>query len=442
MQAAFETYLTDNLQIDNKDTILLAVSGGIDSMVMLHLFARTSIPVTVAHCNFQLRGQDAVQDEIFVAEKTRNLKIPLHSIRFETKEYARQNRISIQMAARELRYKWFKELCLEHNYTAIATAHHSDDVVETFLLNLLRKTGIGGLHGIKPRSGLLIRPMLFADKEQITSYAKQHEISYREDVSNTDDHYQRNYIRRHILPEFKKIKSDFNETLLNSIDIIAGQEKIYKEHIRQITKTFLMQTPHGFVIDIQQLNTLSPLDIYLFEMLHPLGFNKTQTDYIIGCLLSKEEKLFVSASHRLLKTRNTLNLYPAQKTKIATSAIARPDAELFALNGIKMEIKEHTSGFSFDADPAIAYFDLDKVSFPLHIRTWTKGDYFYPFAGKGRKKLSDFFSDMKLNSIEKQTTRLLCNSDGNIIWVMGLRSDNRYKVSASTQSILICRLAF
>ena len=434
MNIRFSNYLKDNSL--SKQKILLAVSGGVDSMVMLHLFLQSGMKIGAAHCNFQLRGQDSLEDENFVLSQASKYGIKSHVIRFETDDYAKKAGLSIQMAARELRYNWFEQIRKENNYDFIATAHHSDDMIETFLLNLLRKTGISGLHGIKDRSGNIIRPMLFTNKEEIMEYADKHDIKYREDVSNTDDYYKRNYIRHHIIPEFKKLNPHFAATLLDSIDILSKQEIVYKEHIYNTIQSFLTIENNVPTIEIEKIKNLQPLDIYLFEFLSPFGFNHAQINDLIQCLYTTEEKVFISQTNRLLKTRHTLKITTLHSTASPSFFITSLDTNLFLSAGIHINVEEACNDFSFEKDTFTAYFDLDKISFPLQICTWQNGDFFYPFGGKGKKKLSDFFSELKLSSVEKQNVRLLCNSNGDILWVIGIRSDNRYKVSISTHKIL------
>ena len=433
MKDNFLDGLKNNFLSDSK--ILLAVSGGVDSMVMFDLFCQAKINVGIAHCNFQLRGQDSLEDEKFVISEASKHGIKIHTIRFDTKDYAKEKALSIQMAARELRYSWFEQISKEYNYDYIATAHHSDDVIETFLLNMLRKTGIGGLHGIKSKSGNIIRPMLFATKEKILKYADKHGILYRNDVSNTDDYYKRNYIRHHIIPEFQKLNPNFNQTLLESINIISKQEMAYKEQVNKTIQPLLTVKNDEYTVEIEKIKNLYPLDIYLFELLHTFGFNHTQVNDIIRCLNLQEEKIFTSSSNKLLKTRDALKIIPLDRGE--TKVLQIENLDMLSTLGISMEIKENCADFSFERNPYTAYFDLDKLTFPLQIRNWQSGDFFYPFGGKGKKKLSDLFSELKLNSMEKQKTKLLCNNNGDIIWVMGIRSDNRYRVTSSTCKMLI-----
>jgi tRNA(Ile)-lysidine synthase len=419
--------------------ILLAVSGGADSMVMLDLFLKSGIEIGIAHCNFQLRGTDSLEDEAFVAEVAKKTATPLHTVRFNTGEYAQRNGLSIQMAARRLRYGWFERIRSECNYDFIATAHHKDDVLEGFFLNLLRKTGIGGLHGIRPKSNYLIRPLLFASKEDILQYAENQKIAFREDCTNQDDHYQRNYIRHHIIPAFKQLKGNFADTLQASINIISKQELLYKNHIQEVAKTLISNTSQGVELPIEKIKKLPFPDVYLFEILSPFGYNAAQIENIMQSLDEKEEKTVYSASHKLLKGRKSLIIKNGENEIPQEIMIETPDCQSFQKTGIQIELISNNGSFQFENNPNTAYFDFDKLRFPLCLRTWKQGDSFFPFGGKGRKKISDLFTDAKLNSLEKQNTKLLCNSNNDIVWVVGMRSDNRYKVTEKTKNILQCR---
>ena len=440
MVKKIQQYCTSHSLFGREDSILLAVSGGVDSMVMLDLFLKSGVKVGVAHCNFQLRGEDSFQDEELVARIARKMQIPLHVIRFNTGEYAQNEGISIQMAARQLRYEWFEELRKNFDYQFVATAHHRDDVLEGFFLNLLRKTGISGLHGIRPKSHSLIRPMLFASKEDILQYAENHNIEFREDYTNRDDHYQRNYIRHHIMPAFKQLKGNFADSLLDSIHIIARQEAVYKNHIRQTAEKLMQQTPQGWKLAIEDIKKLPYPDTYLFEILHPFHFNAFQIADILKSVDEKEEKTFCSASHQLLKTRTSLVIKTIETQAFDAVIIERPDGDAFCKCGIKAEIVPYSRDFVFENNPRTACFDLDKLDFPLTLRAWKHGDFFFPLGGKGKKKISDLFTDAKLNSLEKQKNILLCNGNQDIVWVVGMRGDNRYKVTAKTKNILLCRL--
>jgi len=443
MLQKFQQYCRDNALFEGKDKILLAVSGGVDSMVMFDLFLKSGVNMGVAHCNFQLREVDSIEDESFVTETTNKHKIPLHSIRFNTNEYAVGKGISIQMAARELRYNWFESLRKTFNYQFIATAHHSDDVLEGFFLNLLRKTGISGLHGIRPKLNCLIRPLLFASKADIMQYSSENNIVYKEDRTNADVHYQRNYIRHHIIPAFKELKSNFADSLLDSIAIISKQEAVYKNHVLQTAGSIAEKTAEGIEIAISNLKKLPYPDIYLFEMLYPFDYNESQVEDIMQSLDNKEEKIFHSDTHQLLKTRSQLIVKRIENSQKNEIFVVETDLKPASTNpthqhGIQLKILPYSNDFVFENSKNTAYFDFDKLAFPLLSRSWKHGDIFSPFGGKGKKKISDLFTDAKLSSIEKEKTRLLCNQNGDIIWAVGLRSDNRYRVTTQTKNILKC----
>lgn len=440
MKTGFLKFIRENKLLTSNDKPLLAVSGGIDSMVMLHLFAAAKIPVGVAHCNFQLRGEDAVGDEKLVETMAQKYGFEFHTIRFDTKEYAATHGISIQMAARDLRYDWFKQVQKDYHYTLTATAHHGDDVVETFLLNMLRKTGIAGLHGIKAKAGDIIRPMLFTSKKEILEYAQRQNIAYREDVTNADDHYMRNFIRLRIIPAFQQLNPNFATVLQDSIRIISKQEMLYKEYVDTSLQSIAEKKGDSFSMEIKRLETLSFPELHLFEWLRPLGFNEMQVADLMKTLQSTEEKMFVSSSYTLLKTRTAIACFPIGTEEKACVVIQNPTPESFAKAGISIDMVENAKHFAFENNRNTAYFDMDTLQFPLHIRHWRAGDYFFPFGGKGKKKISDFFSENKLNSLEKQNIKLLCNRDEDIVWIMGFRSDNRYRVTSSTRKILVCRL--
>ena len=435
----FQQYCKFHSLFGKDDKVLLAVSGGVDSMVMLDLFRKSEMNFGIAHCNFQLRGKDSFRDEELVTKMAQKMKIPLHLIRFDTNEYAQNNGISIQMAARELRYDWFENQRKDFDYQFIATAHHSDDVLEGFFLNLLRKTGISGLHGIRPKSNNIIRPMLFASKDEILQYAENQNIAFREDCTNKDDHYQRNYIRHHIIPAFKQLKGNFADSMLDSIHIIAKQEAVYKNHIQEVIKTLIINNLKNIELSIAEIKKLPFPEVYLFEILYPFHFTESQIADILKSMDEKEEKAFYSSSHQLLKTRTLLIIKVIENEIVNPIVIEKLYADSFAECGIKIEIIPYKKDFVFENNPHIAYFDLEKLHFPLLLRTWKQGDFFFPFGGKGKKKISDLFTDAKLNSLEKQKTRLLCNENQDIVWVVGMRGDNRYRVTAKTKNVLLCK---
>lgn len=418
------------------DKVLLAVSGGIDSVVMLHLFKQTSYNVSIAHCNFQLRGKDADEDENFVKQLALHYDIPFYSVRFDTQGYAEKCGISIQMAARELRYDWFHSLMREIQYDCIATAHQRDDVLETFFINMLRKTGIKGLCGIKEKNEHIIRPILRFSRQEIIAYADQFGLAYREDKSNEDDYYRRNYIRHHILPKLKQMQANYDDVLHETIEILQQQEAIYSQHIKEVEAEMMTENDAVYTIDIQKLKQLNNLTTYLYEFISPFGFNRTQTENIVDILDNESGKMFYSSAYCLLKDRNSIQIKSIEKQ---AAFIVIEDR--FANNKMQeyrllLERLPYCQGFEIEDRTEVAYFDADKIEFPLLVRKWKEGDVFFPFGMKGSKKLSDFFIDNKMSLFEKQEIDLLCNGNGDILWVIGKRSDNRYRLTTSSKTAL------
>jgi tRNA(Ile)-lysidine synthase len=442
MLEAFIRFWKTDIQIPLSSRILLAVSGGADSMTMLHLFSRAGFRFEVAHVNFQLRGEDAVKDEAMVAEEAQHLNKICHCIRFQTQDYAAQKGISIEMAARELRYRWFEQICQQSGCDYIATAHHQDDVAETLLLHLLRKTGISGLHGIRVKNGNIIRPMLFTDRKKILAYVLQNGVPYREDYTNSQDRYLRNYIRLHIIPKFRTVEPNFTRILLESIAVITGQEDLYYHHVREIKNRTVRSVNHAHYIEIKDLKILPEphLPVYLFEFIKPFGFNFAQTHALCRCLDSSQEKLFESPSFRLHKMRKRLEIHPLDRASIPVLRIEKEGEYLFDRFRIRIEIRPRQSEEILSASPDTAYFDTAQLPFPLHVRRWKKGDFFHPFGGKGKKKLSDFFTDHKLSSLDRERVPILCDAQDGILLIGGMRRDRRFPVTGKTEKMLVVRL--
>lgn len=418
------------------DKILLTVSGGIDSVVMLHLFLQTDFTFAVAHCNFQLRGKDADDDEAFVKQLSEQNQLPFYTIRFETKDYAEQLGISIQMAARELRYEWFREIARKNDYNYIATAHQRNDVLETFFVNALRKTGIKGLCGIQAKSGNIIRPLLSFSRQEISDYAETNKIVCREDKSNLSDYYTRNYIRHHIIPEFRKLQNNFEDSLYDTISILNQQEIIYHQHIEKAKQGIVFNRDNTYIIDIKGLKQLPENKTYLFEWIYPLGFNMNQCENIIASLDGESGKTFYSDTHCLLKDRDTLIIKSKSVHLINQRIENHLQSDYFEDANLIFEYIPYSESFDFQNDTDVAYFDADRIQFPLIIRNWEHGDAFYPFGMQGSKKVSDFFNDHKISLFEKETVPILCNGNNDIIWIIGFRSDNRYRISSETKTIL------
>ncbi len=422
-------------QLFNPDQkILLAVSGGIDSMVLLHLFERSEFNYGVVHCNFQLRGTDSDEDEKFVEEQVLNHGVPFFCTRFDTEDYARINSISIEMAARELRYRYFEKVRLENNFDFIATAHHKDDLLETFFLNLSRKTGIKGLTGIKEKAGDLIRPMLFASRMEIESYANANYVEKREDVTNSEVVYQRNFIRHRVLPVLSELNPAFKNNLFDTIGNLRDAEEIYTYFLNVEKQKVVSMQENNMIIDVELLLKSPFPKILLFEVLSDYNFNAKVANQVFRGLAGESGKTFYSKSHRLVKDRRHLflTLLPMQEEQIYY--IEEGDMELFTPFDLNLQ-RISSKDFSINKSPLVACLDFDKIEFPLLIRRWKKGDYFQPLGMTGFKKLSDFLIDQKIPLHRKENTWLLCSGQ-KIVWVMGHRIDNRFKITHQTRQVL------
>ena len=429
-------------EIGNKK-LLLAISGGIDSMVLLDLLSRMDSDLYLAHCNFKLRGKDADADEAFVRSEAKKYHKTLHVNQFDTKAYAAKHKCSIQMAARELRYDWFKDLLKEKNYDYLLTAHHADDNLETFFINLSRGTGIDGLCGIPEKSNYVLRPLLPYSKEDIQAYAAEHELSWREDLSNEDSKYLRNKIRKDLVPLLKEINPSFLESFTSTLDHLKETNQIVGDAMEVVRDKVIekkgLTDPSIIHFKVKDLVEFSSNTAYLYQLFYPFGFH--QWDDIKSLLASQSGKRIFSKTHRLIKHREFLLLSEINPNKfdVDPKGIQEKD-NLVTLDRstLKMEtLKLGDSEFNkqFDNEPCHARFDKDLLTYPLSVRKWEKGDYFYPIGMTGKKKLSKFFKDEKYSLLDKENIWLLC-SGADIIWIIGKRMDNRYKISDKTKTIL------
>ncbi|WP_340113155.1 tRNA lysidine(34) synthetase TilS [Maribellus mangrovi] len=439
MLQQFIRNIEEKLLIVTGQKVLLAVSGGIDSMVLLHLFERSGFEYGVVHCNFHLRDDESDGDEQFVRQQVQEHGIPSWFKDFDTKEYAHLSGISIEMAARELRYEYFEQLRQEHGYQLIATAHHQDDLIETFFLNLSRKTGIKGLTGIKEKTGNIIRPLLFASREEIEKYAAKHYIEYREDSTNNDVVYQRNFLRHKILPLLNEWNPAFNKNLLASIENLRDAERVYKSALDKDKEQLLEETKGEMQINIGKLRTTTFPRLLLLEVLSPLNFNPAVIEEVFQGLDAESGKQFFSSSHRLVKDRELLYITPRKEDDERIYYLEEHDMELFEPFDINIETKA-AKEFQLIRDAKVACIDHDTVEFPLLIRKWKQGDYFQPLGMSGMKKVSDFFIDQKVPLHEKENTWLLC-SGKKIVWIMGHRLDERFKIGIETQKVLVLKIS-
>lgn len=430
----FVEFIYEKQLFTTQHKILLAVSGGIDSMVLLHLFDKSGFQFGVVHCNFNLRGNESDEDAHFVEKHILASGVPFFTTSFDTKNYAALSNISIEMAARELRYEYFENIRKENHYDYIATAHHADDVIETFFLNLSRKTGIKGLTGIKEKNGNIIRPLLFAGRKEIEKYASENYIDFREDSSNNETTFQRNFIRHKILPLFSELNPAFKKNALASIDNLKDAEKIYDTFLSFEKNDVVSENKNGTEISIGRLLKTTFPETLLYEILCEYNFNSAVAGQVFEGLDSGSGKQYFSKTHRVVKDRDKLFISAIKTKNDKIFYIEENDVELF--EPLKIEIKKASAdGFQISREKTVACIDADKVEFPLLIRKWKKGDYFQPLGMSGFKKVSDFFIDQKLPLHEKENTWLLC-SGKNIVWIMGQRIDNRFKITSETRQVL------
>ena len=416
-----------------RDKILLALSGGIDSIVLFDLLVHCGFSISVAHCNFKLRGKESDADEVFVRSLCKKYAIPCFVKSFETEAYATKNKISIQMAARELRYKWFNELRENKGLDCICTAHHKSDVVETMLINLIRGTGISGLHGIQAKHGFIVRPLLFAKKNDILNYAQKHKLKFREDSSNASDDYLRNKIRHHVIPELVKVDPDFERGFFDTANHIQKSESLLNLLINNELKKIRKINGEIQSFQISNLLKIREPENFLYEILKDYHFSSAQCSMLYKALNKGSGKQFNSVTHRLLIDRNFLVLSPlknsVQKDSFRINKLSDFKKLPIHLDASKSKINDQ---FELNKKRTIAQIDAQSVSFPFELRRWKKGDSFYPLGMNKRKKLSDFFIDHKLSIFDKEEVWLLC-SNGEIIWVINYRIDERYKITSRTK---------
>lgn len=440
MLKRFLSFITENNLIYPHSKPLLAVSGGVDSVVMTDLFHRAGFEFALAHANFQLRGEESERDETFVRKLAEKYHVKLFVKKFETVTCARRKKISIQVAARELRYMWFDELLLKNGFDCVATAHHLDDQVETFLINLARGTGIAGLHGIPLCQGMVIRPMLFAWRNEIEAYALANQLDYVEDSSNKSIKYTRNRIRHKVIPQLEMINPGFRKAVTETIARISAAEEIYNKTIGETGDAIFSWKGDSISIKTDDFFSLYPLETFAWELLSPFGFTKSQIGDIIGLRDSIPGKEITSSTHRLVKDRELLIIVPRRDIDhdpeyvINWSDLQSGMKEPFSLS---FEVAHQIpSNLKYPAN--VALLDLNRLEFPLRLRKWKKGDRFIPFGMTEPKKLSDFFIDLKYSVPEKENQWLLCSA-GEIAWVIGKRIDDRFKITKDTKMTLrIC----
>ncbi|MFC2116932.1 tRNA lysidine(34) synthetase TilS [Bacteroidota bacterium] len=438
MLKSFREYIEENSLCSTADKILVAVSGGIDSVVLLDLFHASGFETGLAHCNFHLRGEESDGDAAFVKSLAEGYAIEYYEKDFKTEQFAREKGISIQMAARDLRYQWFEEIRKKFHYELIATAHNQDDILETFFINLSRGTGIRGLSGIPVKAGKLIRPLLFASREKILGYAEKKGISFREDSSNTSDKYLRNKVRQQLIPMLEEQNPSFRKSLMETISKLLDTEKVFAEEMKRMKKSLLKYKGESASIRIADLEKLEYRKTVLYEILSDFNFGSASMEDIIHSLSGPSGKQFLSPTHRLVKDREDLILAPLKEDRDRKYYLELDMGQISEPIDLEWVIVDHTENFHIPKDPNVACLDLDLLDFPLILRHWKKGDYFHPFGMEGMKKMSDFLIDAKVSLPEKERVCLLASGQ-KIVWVVGHRIDDRFRITNHTKQVLLIR---
>jgi len=415
--------------------ILLGVSGGIDSVVMVDLFTKAGLNFGIAHCNFGLRGKESDEDKIFVELLSKNYDVPFLAKTFDTLKHSKNQSISIQMAARELRVAWFEEIIAGQEYSYYATAHHLDDQIETILNNFFRGTGIAGLHGILPKRDNLIHPMLFCFRNQIEAYAIEHQLNYRIDSSNKKTNYIRNQIRHQLIPVIKQIYPNYQKTISDNIQRIKQAETVYTNHVQNKIEKLIESSDAHFRISIKKLLNLQPVETYLYELIKTFGFNYSHVSDIIGSINSSPGKYFLSSTHKITKDRTHLIIEERKNEAFREYLIQRGENNISEPINLKLHLTNDVKDFKISKLSSVAHLDSEKLKYPLKLRKWQKGDYFYPLGMKQKKLISDFFIDNKISVPVKEKIWLLV-SDDQIVWIIGYRIDNRFKTLENTEAIL------
>ena len=465
MLTEFKKYIERYNLIDKDDKILLALSGGVDSMVLARLLimsqrdykstsqrvgmqSQSQCNLAFAHCNFHLRGEDSNRDERFVTDFARENNIPIYIKHFDTEAYAKENSLSIEMAARELRYNWFKELKEIHNFDKVALAHHGDDQIETFFINMLRGSGIKGLKGMKPQNDFYIRPMLFSNRNQIMTFAKENDIQWVEDYTNQETVYLRNKIRHQIIPLFDEIKDNARQCLNFSIECLSSENELYRKLIdEKLAEIEFVKDDYRSVENRHFLNNENGKQL-LFEWVRRFGFNYEQAESMFEAMRNEKSGVVFYNDNGQQTTDNRL-IASVQKDiiEIFKNRFDDDEFQIFRFSDFQIQIDSHILRFSvlnkdenfkLIKDASVAQFDMDKITFPLKLRHWRKGDKFKPLGMKGSKLLSDFFNDLGFTTYQKRNVWIMEDAKGLILWVVGYRISDKVKILDTTNVIFQC----
>lgn len=436
MLSRIRSFIKEHNLLDiNGGIVLVGLSGGADSVSLLDVLCKLGYDCVALHCNFHLRGEESERDESFAREFAKRKKVPYFAIDFQTASFAEKNKLSIEMAARQLRYDWFEEMCKKLNAQAVAVAHHRDDSIETLLMNLMRGSGIRGLVGIRPKNGYVVRPLLCVSRADIQDWLGQIGQTYVTDSTNFSDEYTRNYIRLRVLPSMEQLNPAVRVTLARSAMHLSAAEEIYLSVLEKARKELWK----GNSLSIPQLLAYPASETILYEMLRPYGFSRQVVSSLFMCLGRESGKSFYSPlGWRIIKDRDCLLIDKDGKTE---ETMEFKKDQLFKIQSdfpIKCQLIQYNEHFRFDTDPCVAYFDYEKLANTLLLRHWIKGDWFIPFGMRGKKKVSDYYTDHKYSLEKKEKQWLLCSGD-DIVWIVGERIDNRYRVTSATKLVLLAK---
>lgn len=435
MWRTVRSYIERNrlLSDDDRRPVLVGLSGGADSVALLSVLVRLGYACVALHCDFHLRGEESERDAAFARTFAESLGVPFYQTDFDTVAYAREHHLSIEMAARALRYAWFEELRERLGAQAIAVAHHRDDSVETVVMNLIRGTGIRGLIGIRPRNGFVVRPLLCVSRADIVAWLENQGIRYVTDSTNLSDAYTRNFIRLNVLPLLERINPSVREAIARSAEHLSAVASVYAYEIARAREEVIVSEG---CLSIEALCRFPAPEAILYELLKEYGFSRWVSAEVFDALRKESGKVFYSKTHRLLKDRAYLWIVPLEREAEKTSFLLDPSREIYREPvGLTFRELPITPDFQIEKNRRFAYFDADKLRLPLTLRKWREGDWFVPFGMKGRQKLSDYFSDHKFSRIEKEKAWLLCSGDA-IIWLIGERADNRFRIDSGTKRVL------
>lgn len=441
MLEPFVNFIKQQHLFDYSQEVLLAISGGRDSTVMCELFCRAGFRFAIAHCNFHLRPGDCDRDEAFVKSLADRYGVPFHVAHFDAMADAKFWKTSVEDAARRERYGFFAKLCEEFHYEVVATAHHRDDSIETFFLNLVRGTGISGLRGMKVRNGNVVRPMLCFTREDIDSFVEKEHLEYVEDYTNQDEEFRRNLIRHRIVPLFRELSPSFDRIMAENLSRLADVETVYKNAVESVRSGLMREGLNGAgcSISISDIENLTPQRTMLFELIHPLGFTIDQVEKILDVMTKPAGQRFYSMGYRLTVERDILEIRTLKMDRLLNYQISVQEAlslgELrFGGITIKIGLVDLVQDLCLDSSTVL--IDLMVFGTELCFRRWRDGDRFRPFGMRGSRLVSDFFKDMKMTTCQKEDSWLLCSQSDQIAWIVGWRADDRFRVTSKTTKVL------